>query len=186
LGITSGVSDFGESGCRVLLTGVSASSSFWRLSSNSAHSSSTWPLGIVMQSARWCILQEGPGALMDRSWKGGRPGIVAVVCERPCPVTELYLRERLTRIHRNFMNRRHGPEFRDTDLSPPCEGMFLDAYPQSTAIGNLFRLLAILTHGMGKGLLRVERLRGRSSKLLFGEELVLPLRLVHPPAERLL
>lgn len=43
-GITSGVKDFGERGCRLSMTGGSWSSSICRLASNSAHSSNVSPL----------------------------------------------------------------------------------------------------------------------------------------------
>lgn len=59
-------------------------------------------------SVSWCFLNEVPGALIERSWKGGRPGIVAGIQS----VLKVKANARLgphTRIHGKFLNCCHGP-----------------------------------------------------------------------------
>ena len=99
--MTRGASDFGESGCFGeadlglldeeaeelwgfcwLPCGIFASAGALVLSVDiaiSAFSSSAGPdMQDNMDSPKTCCLQLFPGALIDRSCKGGRPGIVAM------------------------------------------------------------------------------------------------------------
>ena len=78
-GITSGVKLFGERGCLESFCGRWGST--WREALISALSSGAWSRDRAMNSARWlCFHELTPGALMERSCSGGRPGIVAERC----------------------------------------------------------------------------------------------------------
>jgi hypothetical protein len=74
-GITSGVRLLGERGC---CRGCSVSHRLGLEVLSSARSSGAWSLEMAKYSARWWCFQEcAPGALMERSCSGGRPGMVA-------------------------------------------------------------------------------------------------------------
>jgi len=76
-GITKGVRLLGESGCR---SSGAAHESFWFTPLSSALSSGESLDRIVWSARCWCFHELTPGALMERSCRGGRPGIVATTC----------------------------------------------------------------------------------------------------------
>lgn len=71
-GITRGVRLFGDNGCR---------SSPWLLNPPRSSCFCSGDCSNVgdRKSTIWFCFHDAPGALIERSWKGGRPGIVAMV-----------------------------------------------------------------------------------------------------------
>lgn len=88
-GMTSGANDFGDSGCLGCSVDLELACCTPELQllpdeiASSASSSSNGPdIHDSMLSPNICCLQLFPGALIDRSCKGGRPGIVArIYCQ---------------------------------------------------------------------------------------------------------
>lgn len=81
-GMTRGASCFGEMGCRETADAALCCSAMVVVMSSSALSSSLIGLKeTIMLSARWCCFQLWPGALIDLSWSGGLPGMVARACQ---------------------------------------------------------------------------------------------------------
>jgi len=187
-GMTSGVKDFGERGCRAPETGGRWLALVWLPISNSGFSSSIWNVEKDMHSARWCVFQAPPlGALIERSCMGGRPGIVAATCQRPfCDAKYCSSRVRLTRIHSNLLHCCHRSKLGHAGLPPAAEVVLLDPYPQSRPARGLVCFLSVLTHRQSEGLLGIQRLGRGRDKFLFGEELVFSLWLMHPPVVGLL
>jgi len=93
-----------------------------------------------------------------------------------------------TGVQSMLLNCGHGSQVWDADFPPAGEIVLLDAYPQTSAGVGLFVLVAILSHGQGKGLLGIERLATRAGRQLLprGKQLVFPLGLMHSPDKGLL
>ena len=139
-------------------------------------------------SANWCCLKLFPGALMDLSCRGGRPGIVANLLSVIIPKTNK-VRSQHTRIHGNFLNCRHRPNLWYADLAPSSEVMLVDSDPQTSSCRLPIGFVTSLGHGQSKGFLRVQGLAAVEHRQLSfpREELVLSLGvwLLHSPREGL-
>lgn len=84
-GITRGVRFLGDCGCRVVpeasTRGESGAGETLGVVDAGVCSTTSGSGVSVAASASWCGRHGCPGALMDRSWSGGRPGIVAAIRE---------------------------------------------------------------------------------------------------------
>jgi hypothetical protein len=154
--MTRGARDFGEIGCfgeadLVLFDNeieelwgcwlpwvILASAGALVLSVNravSAFSSSAGPdMQASMLSPKTCCRQLFPGALIDRSCSGGRPGIVAIRRSLiSSSMLNTFVMKGLTRIHGDLLHRSHRTEFWHADLSSPDKSLLLGLQPKSRA-----------------------------------------------------
>jgi hypothetical protein len=97
-GFDDGVVDVFAWACELALSSIAIS----------AFSSNAGPdMHDSMLSPNTCCRQLFPGALIDRSCRGGRPGIVADRDILLVLTQNVLLTQVLTRIHGDFLNRRH-------------------------------------------------------------------------------
>jgi len=84
--------------------------------SSSAFSSNDGPaISDNMLSPNTCCLQLAPGALVDRSCIGGRPGMVAITVL--ALNMHIFEGRKLTRIHSYLLNCCHGTKFGNANFS---------------------------------------------------------------------
>jgi hypothetical protein len=141
-GMTRGASDFGERGCcgdadlglldeEVASAGALVSSIDIAIS---AFSSSAGPdMHDTMLSPKTCCRQLFPGALVDRSCKGGRPGIVAMRNKNQFHCPDTFLMIKLTGIHGYLLNCGHWTQLWHTDFPSPDEGLLLGLQSKCSA-----------------------------------------------------
>lgn len=156
--MTRGASDFGERGCFGeadlglldeeaeelwefccwLACGIFASAGAIALSVDiaiSAFSSSAGPdMQDSMLSPKTCCRQLFPGALIDRSCKGGRPGIVAMkISSQFHRGQTIFEWEKLTRIHGYLLNCGHWTQLWHTDFPSPDESLLFGLQSKCSA-----------------------------------------------------
>ena len=154
-GMTRGASDFGERGCfgEADLGLLEEAEELWQFCwmpcgifavagtliqsadiAISAFSSSAGPdMQDTMDSPKTCCRQLFPGALIDRSCSGGRPGIVAKTSNQFHRHNTTFLRVKLTRVHGYLLHCGHWTQFWNTNLSSADEGLLLGLQSKCSA-----------------------------------------------------
>lgn len=100
---------------------------------------------ISFVARRW--RQLCPGALIERSCNGGRPGIVAVATQQmPSKIKEQTL---LTRVHRNLLHSRHGTQLWDANLAAADQILLADLDFEANRTALLLGLIRILAQRKG-------------------------------------